>query len=352
VRWIRPADPEQRTELDRWCLAVGPPVVYRPERGVELEEGLARPDLPIEVALVAWNTNVGRGDLLGLIEDLRSGRLTGIPAVHFVLLLQEAFRAGGSVPARADDASRSAERIGSDGDRSGSSDIQRFAREQGLHLFYAPTMRNGPHGPPEDRGNAILSTLPLSDFQVVEFPVRKQRRIATAATIEIPGAVRAGTHTVEDEPFGSGTTWKLRVVNVHLDHISSWRRFHRSLGADREDDAELLVSTFGGESQIVVGGDFNSWFGGNGEPAIRLMREHFPDPLDRPTEATLETPFFPFSRLLDHLFFRLPAGWDGDYMVAPSLYGSDHRPLVGWVRPQEEETARSSGDAAQSRDGR
>ena len=35
---------------------------------------------------------------------------------------------------------------------------------------------------------------------------------------------------------------------------------------------------------------------------------------------------------LDHLFFRLPDGWDAGYDVAGSTYGSDHYPLVGWMR--------------------
>ena len=350
VRLHGPADPEERAELERWRRAVGPPVVFRPEAagpgrgasqdpGVGLELGAGPDPAPgfpgmggvghpggAPLVLVAWNTNVGRGDLSGLVADLRSGGLTGFPAHHFVLLLQEAFRHGPAVPDAVDEEARGADRIGSSQDRNGGGDIHEFARKHGLHLFYAPSMRNGLEAS-EDRGNAILSTLPLTDFQVVELPVQKQRRIAVAATV------------------GGGPAPGLRVVSVHLDHMSSWRRLHRSLGADRALHAERLVDAFTDEERIVVGGDFNSWFGGNGEEAIRLMRSHFPGPVERPVQGTLETPLFPFNRLLDHLFFRLPEGWSGEYRVAPSRYGSDHRPLVGWVRGPEDARVRVPEDS-------
>jgi len=36
-------------------------------------------------------------------------------------------------------------------------------------------------------------------------------------------------------------------------------------------------------------------------------------------------------RGVDHLFFELPQGWDGDYDVIDTWQGSDHHPLVGWI---------------------
>lgn len=373
IHWVRPEDPDERDELDRWCRAVGSPVVHRPEEDAgrgpagaassDSPPSAGRPPpapappgapapsananaAPSSLALVAWNVNVGRGHLDLLVEDLVSGRLTGEPVEHFVLLLQEVFRAGAAVPSGPDAGSRSADRIGSDEDRSAPGDIVRFARERGLHLFYAPSMRNG-RDDPEDRGNAILSTLPLADLEVVELPVQRQRRAAVAATVEGIGGGAAGLRGGDASANGASDGGGLRVVSVHLDHFSGWDRMHRSLGQDRERHARRLVAAFGDEESIAIGGDFNTWLGGNEEPAIRLMRAHFPDPAQRPTEGTYEASFFPFNRLLDHLFFRVPEGWEADYHVAPSVYGSDHRPLVGTIRiPRPDGGGREEGSAS------
>ena len=69
-------------------------------------------------------------------------------------------------------------------------DIVAISRELGLSLIYVPSMRNGgsPDDPAEDRGNAILSTLPLSEPVAVELPGERQRRvviIAKAASISV-----------------------------------------------------------------------------------------------------------------------------------------------------------------------
>jgi hypothetical protein len=34
---------------------------------------------------------------------------------------------------------------------------------------------------------------------------------------------------------------------------------------------------------------------------------------------------------LDYLMFRLPDGWTADYRVLADTWGSDHRPLLGWL---------------------
>jgi endonuclease/exonuclease/phosphatase family metal-dependent hydrolase len=323
IDWLGPEDRAARAELDQWCRAVGPPVLHEPDPEEDAEAVAVD-----ELVVIAWNTDVGSGELDALVEDLRSGRLTGAPVSHFVLLLQEVYRIGDPIPLHVRAPTRSADRIGSalGGDRKHGA-IDQLARRHGLHLFYAPSMRNGHPlpdpgeeggDPPEDRGNAILSTLPLTNLQVVELPVRKQRRIAVAATVKgrSPG----------------GETWNLRVVSVHLDHISPWRRLHRSLGADRAEHAERLVRAFSDEDRIVLGGDFNSWLRGNRDQAVRLLREHFPAPGDPPDKGTLALPVLPLNRIADHLFFRLPDGWSATYEVIADWYGSDHRPLVGRVR--------------------
>lgn len=336
VRWARPDRVRDDGELDRWCRGVGPAVVHRPsdpssyqvpspprQRGARNTADPARAT-PDGLTVVAWNTHVGGGDLDRLIRNLRSGGLTGSPSRHFVLLLQEVYRAGDVVPETADGEVRHAGRIGPDHEDRRSGGVDEVARRHGLHLFYAPSMRNGAvgelgSGPSEDRGNAILSTLPLSELEAVELPVRKQRRVIVAATLSWLGP--------------DGSERRLRVASVHLDHVSSWRRLHRSLGADRAEDVRLLLDTFRGEDRIVVGGDFNSWFGGRREEGIRLMRTHFPRPHDPPDGATLGYRLPLVNSLVDHLFFRVPQEWAATYAVVPDRYGSDHRPLVGWVGP-------------------
>jgi hypothetical protein len=34
---------------------------------------------------------------------------------------------------------------------------------------------------------------------------------------------------------------------------------------------------------------------------------------------------------VDHLFFRLPDGWRAEAGVMDDGWGSDHRPVLGWV---------------------
>ncbi len=354
VRWSEPphvSSLEERKEMEAWCRGVGPPLLHRPgpvphpaADGKGLDgKGLSpsRPDAVAglrtsagvqepgpdgdRVVVMAWNTHVGNGDLDGLLRDLRSGHLTGAPEEHFILLLQEVYRAGPTVPGAATSPTRSADRIGGNrgpgGDRSAGS-IDRVARRHDLHLFYAPSMRNGRPGTegtagPEDRGNAILSTLPLHDPEVLELPLRNQRRTVASATVGWTGS--------------DGARQRFRVASVHLDHRSAWGRLHRSLGADRAEQVDRVVDALRAHPHAVVGGDFNSWFGGQQEEGIQRMREAFPLPEAAPAASTL-VPWIPLlNPLVDHLFFRLPEGWLAQYRVVDDPYGSDHRPLLGWI---------------------
>ncbi|MEN3339278.1 MAG: hypothetical protein V7647_2954, partial [Acidobacteriota bacterium] len=61
--------------------------------------------------------------------------------------------------------------------------IEPVAAALGLSLYYVPSMRNGGAAPHEDRGNAILSSLPLTDLAAYELPFERQRRVALGATI-------------------------------------------------------------------------------------------------------------------------------------------------------------------------
>ena len=85
-----------------------------------------------------------------------------------------------------------------------------MAQRLGLNVYYVPSMRNGGPTSDEDRGNAILSSLPLTDLRAIELPFERQRRVAVSATI-------AGRTT-------SGTPWQVRLVSAHLDNMSTIRR--------------------------------------------------------------------------------------------------------------------------------
>src|SRR5205823_6419677 len=119
-------------------------------------------------------------------------------------------------------------------------------------------------GLPEDRGMAILSTLPLSDLQVIELPFERQRRIALSVTLSGRTSARAA--------------WRLRAANVQLDTSLAWTRGGPI--AARRRQAEALIEALAAEDRddavqagrdatlpIVLGGDFNTWLGDK-EPAV------------------------------------------------------------------------------------
>jgi endonuclease/exonuclease/phosphatase family metal-dependent hydrolase len=311
VTWTPAPDTLDQALLDRWCAGVGP-VVAEPA-GVVVEAPLD------SLLLVTWNTHVGGGDIPGLVTDLRAGRLTGgVPVRHFILLLQEVYRSGAEVPENPT-AARPRRLVASppSGDRI---DIVETARRVGLSLYYVPSMsnrRDGATGAAEDRGNAILSTLPLEDLGAIELPFEGQRRVALAATVE--GQTSAG------DP------WELRVVSVHLDNRSTGTRLLRSLGAGRKRQAEALVEALAAPEAIVVGGDLNTWSMGMLEGALPVLERHFPLPEDHPREPTFATAAGLGGMRLDRLMFRLPAGMSANARRVESMYGSDHHPLLGWI---------------------
>ena len=296
LQWFAPDSTPERHRLDRWCAGVG-------GAAVQPLGATGSPPIRIEdITFVSWNVHVGSGDVRAFVSDLRKGDLAGGRKVgHYVLLLQEAVRTDG-VPALAENAA-GAGRIDAHRDAA-SADILQIARELGLSLVYVPSMRNGGSDadPPEDRGNAILSTLPLSDLVAVELPGERQRRvviIAHAETVSV-GAVHL-------DALGSGsrrlwvfwTPW-LREVQV------------RSM-ASRLPDGPL-----------VIGGDLNTWHG-RGERAVRFL-----DRLQDATPVSVDRPGLSL-RVLDYLFFRTGKDRRAHYRQVGHRYGSDHSPLVGWV---------------------
>jgi len=302
VRWTRGPEAD-RTQLDLWCAAVGPPLARRAEREA-LSPGAD------DFAVVAWNVHVGAGAVASLVDDLRAGRLTaGQPVAQFALLLQEVHRELGDTLRSPPPGARTAPRAAPEGRRS---DVLSMARDLDLHLLYVPSMRNGGEGPPaEDRGNAILSTLPLRDPWALELPLERERRVAVAARVQLGGAADG-----------------LLLVSAHLDNRSRWRSALRSFGRGRTRQARWLAHALEGEAAVALGGDFNTWLHGGDARALRLLRESLPLPDAPPRRPTLIIPFFP-DRQVDHLLLRLPAGWTAGYRVAGDGYGSDHRPLLG-----------------------
>ena len=310
LAWSGPAEPDDRRPLDAWCAAVGPSVVIgAPADG-------HRPARPDAVAFVTWNVHVGGGDVPAFVAALRRGELTGgEPVEHVVLLLQEVFREGPDVPAHVSHPDAAAGRISAappDGTRR---DVVDLARTLGFALAYVPSMRNGgaADGPAEDRGNAILSSLPLSDLRAIELPFDRQRRVAVAATV---------SGVAPD-----GTPWHVRVASSHLNATAGAGRLWLFASGLRAAQARSLAAALDGIEPAVLGSDLNTWADGPREPAVRELRRAFAD-----TAAPDPAPTFHLGFRLDYLFFRLPDGWSGASMRISDRFGSDHHPLLGRLR--------------------
>ena len=308
VVWKVPRGSTDRSQLNAWCAAVGPAVVG----------GWADPPTaPVtSLAVVAWNLRVGGGDLRRLVQDLREGVFTDGDAVdHFVLLLQEAYREDDTVPAF--DAGLPLGG-GEFGGPPGATrrDIVTEAEELGLALLYAPSMRNGEgrgDDAPEDRGNAILSTLPLSAPLAVELPVARQRRVAVAAR------VRLGPEEGHD----------LLMASVHLENdASGWTRDELA----RLQQTEALLEGLPEEGAAVAGGDFNTWTRGPEEALMEPMLRAFPDTPPFPPGHTYVRAYGILRRQLDYLFFRFPEDGSAEVIRVPDPYASDHLPVVGRIR--------------------
>jgi endonuclease/exonuclease/phosphatase family metal-dependent hydrolase len=305
IRWIRPESADERATLDDWCRSVGPAVA------ASSMPVSAAPVALADLIVISWNVNIGAGDVAALVDSLRNGSLTGQPVTRFVLLLQEAYRRGPAVPRGPLTGARSAaarqprvtgrERI----------DIVDAAGRLGLSLVFVPSMRNG-SDIDEDRGNAILSTEPLSDVAAVELPFERQRRVAIDAAVSGTGP--------------DGAPWTMRVTDVHLDNRAPARRLWLFASATRLRQARGLLLALGTTAPAVVGGDFNTWYG-------------FDDPVFDELSAAFNTnaphdrrPTFAGLLRLDHLFFRLPDGWQAT-TTRLEKFGSDHHPLMARVTP-------------------
>jgi endonuclease/exonuclease/phosphatase family metal-dependent hydrolase len=292
--------------LEPWCAAVGAATVHQPDLGTPGDAaGTGGVD---SLAVVSWNVHVGGGDIASFVEDLRAGRLTaGRPVRDFVLLLQESYRAGEDIPKHVPAGAIAPPGIYNEPESGARADIQEVAGLLELSAFYVPSMRNGPRR--EDRGNAVLSTLPLRQLTAVELPFEAQRRVAALATLEAETS--------------DGVPWRLRVSSLHLD-LWSRNEILASLGRGRLRQAAAVVDLLGYDAPVVLGGDLNTW--SPREEVLSYLRQEFPETPPASRFRTHTT-----GRRLDHLFFRLPDCWEARYRRLDDRYGSDHYPLLGWV---------------------
>jgi endonuclease/exonuclease/phosphatase family metal-dependent hydrolase len=305
LTWLAPAASTDLRSLDRWRRSVGPALVVNTSTA----------DRPVrQMLVVSWNTAVGSADVLELLQELRGRYGSEVP---IVLLLQEAFRKGQEVPHDLGKDVRFASRLGLSGEPGNRRlDIAAIAATSGFNVYYAPSMRNGsPSTSDEDRGNAILSSVPLSDLTAIELPFERQRRVAIAATV-------AGTRA-------DGQAWKLRVVSVHLDNVAGLRRLWVfGSEAARTRQARALAAYLADPAPTVLAGDFNTWFGFS-DRAYRETARAFRAPLPSDRRAT-----FRGLLRLDHVFFRLPDGWRATCQRGSSRFGSDHYPLIATIEPE------------------
>lgn len=315
VVWARPASEGEQSRLDRWCSATGQPVV----RHAAARGGAPGELAPVDsLVVIVWNVEVGSGNLVQLLADQLDVSCSADDGHHvsgrppFVMLIQEAYRASYGIPAIPDGVALPS-RLGRSVSPEERNDIEEIARECNLSLFYAPSMRNGTETAdeiPEDRGNAILSSVPLTGFAAIELPLETQRRVAVAALAHPPGR----------EP--------MRVVSFHFDVAANLlrvlisgnsTRLQQGLGLARAiDEIDAGIDPLA----TVIGGDVNSW--SEKETVVRHLRELYPEspvPTSEGTRGSYPT---------DHMFVRTFDGSDvsvvdGSYRILSDSYGSDHR---------------------------
>ncbi|HUR94788.1 MAG TPA: endonuclease/exonuclease/phosphatase family protein [Gemmatimonadales bacterium] len=298
--------PDGRDRLQAWRANVGAPVA------LDLAE---TPPLSTVagVAVVSWNCWIGHGRLADVI-----GRVRETTTLPIVALVQEAYRADGSIPERP--AARAARRAagGFGARRSDRADIVQTARALGLNLRYAPSMRNG--AAPSDRGNAILSDLPLTDAHAFELPLVLQRRVPVVATLSAPHG-------------------GLTVASAHLDPRGppgyAW------LGvAGRAKQTDYLLRQLG-DDVVILGADLNLGRGRR-ERSWRLLQEAGFSHGIPGVRPTWRHTFHALPRLvLDYVLVRDRQGRVARAAVerldehpldrGRTVFGSDHHPLLARI---------------------
>ncbi|MBT8488413.1 MAG: hypothetical protein HKN72_03820 [Gemmatimonadetes bacterium] len=313
LRWYRAAQ-ERDVELSsRWCATVGEPV-FRPDPA----SGFPDWTQGRELEAFTWNVDVGGGDLFAFLRS-ETGLDCSDPARAvasgpgpLVLLVQEAWRRSDELPV-VESSSDVPWTVDPDRGPDGGADIVEVAERCGLALLYVPSARNGPDSgdrPREDKGNAILSSIPLTAPIAFDLPFEAGRKVAVAATVRAPGGER------------------VRIVSAHFDVASTLTRTLLSGNQTRARQADGLIEGLRRAEDegplngvTLLGGDFNTWSAR--ETALKRMRASFPDSPEWDGESTWR----PLGLPVDHFFFRR-GPFDNvsvsEYARLETDYGSDH----------------------------
>lgn len=301
LSWVTPATEDDRAKLDKWCDTVGPALFRSPVGSAQVRKG--------RVIVVDWNVHLGNGNIAALIDELKENEHhAGRDEPHFVFLLQEAFRRGTDLPSEIPDGVNVPGRISP----STNDDIEALAKRLDWWMFYVPSMRNGeqPDDAAEDRGNAILSSLPLESLAAIELPFSVQRRVAVSAIVQ-----------------DRDRALRFRVMAAHLDTRAPLHRgFIFGASAERNRQAKWLADAVNGPADeglsLIVGADMNTYWGAF-ESSVDTIARIAPR-VDCGKDGTHSTGF-----KLDHLFARLYLPWTSMSCARPkNRFGSDHHPLV------------------------
>lgn len=302
---------DEQLRLEGWRQNVGTPVALDLAPSTEPLSHSGR------LVVLSWNVWIGRGRVRELVSRLREGyfhSLGAAPDSPLIILLQEAYRRDPSIPvAKSGPAGRVLL-----GQLCPVEDIVESAQALGLSLRYAPSMRNGPLQ--SDRGNAILSTLPLEDAHAIELPLVLQRRVAVSAAVQLGGR-------------------RVRLVSAHLDPRGP--PGHQWLGgAGRELQARHLIAALPDDA-VILGADLNLGRG-RYEPAWRILSDAGFSLGVPPTTPSWRHTFHALPRLvLDYLLVRDPCRIIREARVhrldehpldrGPRVFGSDHHPLLARI---------------------
>jgi endonuclease/exonuclease/phosphatase family metal-dependent hydrolase len=302
---------DERHRLEEWRCNVGAHVA------LDVAPAPSAGSVPRSLIVLSWNLWIGRGKLTTVVRRIRNGDYADLgadPSLPLIVMVQEAYRTDATVPALQEG------RVGRvlvAGLRE-QEDIVETARALGLNLRYAPSMRNGPTL--SDRGNAVLSSLPLESARAIELPLVLQRRVAVTASVVIAGT-------------------RLGLISAHLDPRGV--PGHRWLGASgRAHQARHLLQEVQDDT-AVMGADLNLGRG-RYEPAWRLLKAAgftFGVP---PSVPAWRHTFHALPRLvLDYILVRNRSGVVVAARVhrldehpddrGARVFGSDHHPLLARI---------------------